>query len=123
CSKALIARDEVKGENRRSSVERTFRGDVDIAPVELYAAGMGSGGVAGEIEHFGGRIDAVESPTRLSLGEIIELESTPCPQHQDAAACGDALGQELGRHLVKAGEAGNLARWAIGVALGGFSVE
>ena len=77
----FLAGDEVQCEQAGGGVERAFGRVRHVSVVQRRTGGERPHRLAGGVEHRGGRVDAVERPFIVVLGEMGELETTARADH------------------------------------------
>jgi hypothetical protein len=85
---ALVAGEEVEGEEAGGRVERTGGGSVDRAFDQLGAGGVGAERRAGEVEHRRRRVDAGKAPAGLRGRERLEFEAAAGAEHENVRVGG-----------------------------------
>ncbi len=74
--------------------------------MQSYACTKRPQRVPGKVQHFAGRINAVERPTQLGLGEDFQFQSTPRTQDEHVSLRQQALRQQNASHPLHVGETG-----------------
>jgi hypothetical protein len=69
------------------------------------------------VQHLRRRVDAVERPAGLPLGELRQFHAATGPDNQDAAVGGHMLLEQQASHAMEAGETRHLPGRAFGIAV------
>lgn len=81
-AQTLLRLDEVQGQYACRSIERSFRSAVDETEMQSRTPGKGAQGRLCEAQHLGRRIDSIERPAGLSLGECLDFETTTSAENK-----------------------------------------
>jgi len=105
-----VAGNEMKRQKTDGAVERPFRRGIYVTLMKMHAGGVPAGDLFRRLQHVGRRIDAVEGPPGVIVGERLQFKAAARPENKHPPMRGDALGEKQRGHAMQAGEAGNLPR-------------
>ncbi len=119
---SFFGRQKMQRQETGGCIERPFRRIVDVALVQADARTKWPERSLGQVQHFGGRVDAVECPFRLRLRKCLQLEPAASPKHEHASILRGALRQQDGGHAMQVGEARHEAAWSFSVPGHGLGI-
>ncbi len=105
----------MKRQQAACTVERSIRRGLDEALMQTDAAKMHGDDFFRRAQHVGGRIDAVEGPAGLRIGERFQFEPAAGAVHQHAAVARHTLRQQHDCHPMQALETRHLPWRAFGI--------
>ena len=120
---AFLIRQEVERQKTSASIERTFRRLVNVTLMQIYLSGERAQSLFRQTKHLTGGIDSIESPSRVSLCERPQFQSTSSAQNQYSCLLGRVLFQQQSRHALQIRKARHLARRIFRVPRHGLSIR